>query len=286
MTAEEKTILARFLDLAGDYLKDGYLHLNVDYSFKDDEPETRGEISKEKPDDRDEVPGTGKSGLPLAYLVDEPDESTDSGETIDSIIRDINTCTACSLAACRTLTVPGEGSLHPLVMIIGEGPGVEEDKTGRPFVGRAGQLLDRMLESIGLSRDKNCYIANLVKCRPPENHDPSTEEITACFHFLKRQITVLNPAIILCAGKVSAQSLLKTNMEINSLRGNFSDFTLDEADGTKIILIEGDSPELNRTIPLLCTFNPGEILRDESCKRPAWEDLKLLRSKIDSLMEK
>jgi DNA polymerase len=149
-------------------------------------------------------------------------------------------------------------------MVVGEGPGADEDSTGRPFVGRAGQLLDKMLESIGLSRSKNCFIANMIKCRPPGNRDPGSEEIATCFPFLERQITLLSPQIILCAGRVAAQNLLKTNTGINALRGEFKELSIGE---TKI--------------PVLCTFHPSAILRDESLKRPAWEDLKLLKSRLE-----
>jgi len=148
-------------------------------------------------------------------------------------------------------------------MVIGEGPGADEDATGRPFVGRAGQLLDKMLQSIGLSRNSNCFIANVVKCRPPGNRDPKPEELAACAHFLRRQIKLLNPKFILTAGRIAAQTLLDTGEPVGRLRGKFTDILAGE-----------------KAIPLLVTYHPSALLRNEDLKRPAWEDLKLLRARL------
>jgi len=254
MTAEEKTTLARFLDLAGDYLSDGYARNRDDQVFEND---TQVEPAP---------PPEDFSSLPLAYQVDEDEEDAVETpcETLADLTAAINNCKACGLAAERTLAVPGEGVDNPLVMVIGEGPGADEDKAGRPFVGKAGQFLDKMLAPIGLFRDKNCYIANMVKCRPPGNRDPAPNEIAACFPFLEQQIRLLRPQVILCAGRVAAQSLLKTSQGINALRGTLFEF----------------NPGNGECIPVLCTLHPSAILRDESNKRPAWEDLKLLKSKI------
>jgi len=217
------------------------------------------------------------SSLPLAYQMDEHEEEEDAreipgfakAENLAELAAAIHTCKACGLGAARTNAVPGEGAERPLVMIIGEGPGADEDASGRPFVGKAGQLLDKMLASIALFRDKNCYIANVVKCRPPENRDPEPGEIAACFPFLERQIALLRPRAILCAGRVAAQGLLKTSQGINALRGRFAEFSLGGRE----------------TIPVLCTFHPSALLRNEALKRPAWEDLKLLKFHLDSLSE-
>jgi DNA polymerase len=149
-------------------------------------------------------------------------------------------------------------------LVIGEAPGAEEDASGRPFVGNAGQLLDRMLASVGLSRGKNCFIANTVKCRPPSNRDPLPEETAACSRFLAAQIRALKPRLILCAGRVAAQTLLKTGASMGSLRGSFVPY----------------QATADLTIPLLATYHPSAILHDESYKRPAWEDLKLLRQRL------
>jgi DNA polymerase len=270
MTAKEKTVLANFLDLTGDFLRDGHMRNRADYSFTDDDEEHK-EKDAVKADVKQEVRTEDFSSLPLAYQVEE--EEAETGDKLRELSASIGSCKACGLGATRTLPVPGEGAENPLVMVIGEGPGADEDAAGRPFVGKAGQLLDRMLSSIGLYRDKDCYIANMVKCRPPGNRDPSPEEISACLPFLKQQIELLRPRLILCAGRVAAQNLLRTSEGINSLRGRFTEYRLhDSANNETDILI-----------PVLPTFHPSAILRDETLKRPAWEDLKLLRSRLISL---
>ena len=261
MTTEEKNTITGFLDLAADYLRDGHRR------------------EREKPSVEPGVSSGNFSSLPLAYQVneDEAGEHSDflnSNDSLETVAMDITACKACALATTRTNTVPGEGANNPLVMIIGEGPGADEDRAGRPFVGKAGQLLDRMLESIGLSRNKNCFIANMVKCRPPGNRDPAAEETSACFPYLKRQITLLRPGIILCVGRIASQNLLGTSTGINALRGAFTEFKV----GGAAELTDDDT-----VIPVLCTFHPSALLRDESLKRPAWEDLKLLKSRLDSM---
>ena len=255
MTAEEKARVVRFLDLSGAYLKDGYVR---------DLPE--------------ESTPPGFSTLPLAYQVDEDDDTVPLSNGMEELSAAIHNCRACGLCATRTNAVVGEGAGNPLVMVIGEGPGADEDRSGRPFVGKAGQLLDRMLASIDLSREKNCYIANMVKCRPPGNRDPEPGEIAACMPYLERQILLLRPRVILCAGRVAAQNLLKTREGINSLRSSFAEYVVEASVETDI----GGVME-KTAIPVFCTFHPSAILRDESLKRPAWEDLKLLRAKLESL---
>ncbi|MDR1839059.1 MAG: uracil-DNA glycosylase [Treponema sp.] len=226
MTAVEKLKIAGFLDLTENFLSCGYRGQMKDYNFTDDEAKS---------------------------------------DSIAQIAAEIRECNNCPLAKGRTKAAPGEGVEQPLVMVIGEGPGREEDEQGRPFVGRAGQLLDKMLGSINLSRNTNCFIANVVKCRPPNNRDPHPEETAACANFLQRQITLLKPKFILVAGRIAAQTLLKTTESIGKLRGRFTEL---EAG--------------NMTIPLLATYHPAALLRNEDLKRPAWEDLKLLRSKIEN----
>ena len=258
MTTEEKTALSGFLNLTSDYLRGGYARSREEYAIEDETPH---------------------SSLPLAYTLEESAEesegynegdpnSEDSKYSLDNIAAQINACQACGLAATRTKAVPGEGAARPLVMVIGEGPGEDEDSSGRPFVGKACQLLDRMLASIALFRDKNCFIANIVKCRPPGNRDPAPDEIEFCFPHLERQILQLRPNLILCVGRVASRSLLKTGQGINALRGSFVELKIGDA-----------------VIPVLPTFHPSALLRDESNKRPAWEDLKLLRSRLASINE-
>lgn len=188
---------------------------------------------------------------------------TSGGATIQSIAPKVLSCTRCGLCKTRHNAVPGEGVIQPLVLVVGEGPGADEDATGKPFVGRAGQLLDKMLASISLDRHKNCFIANVVKCRPPQNRDPEPQEADACRSFLEAQIAVLKPAMILAVGRIASQNLLKTETGIGRLRNNF--YTVQD-------------------IPTLCTYHPSALLRNEDLKRPAWEDLKLFRSKLESLV--
>jgi uracil-DNA glycosylase len=178
------------------------------------------------------------------------------GGGLEDIAAAVRSCAACRLASTRKNAVPGEGAASPEVLVVGEGPGAEEDESGRPFVGPAGQLLDKMLASIGLDRRTNCFIANVVKCRPPRNRDPEPDEREACMGYLRAQAAALRPKAVLCAGRVAAQALLGTGEGLGALRGSWRRF-------------EG--------LPALVTYHPSAILRDESLKRPAWEDLKMLR---------
>jgi DNA polymerase len=182
-------------------------------------------------------------------------------KSLDELQTEAHVCTRCKLAPTRNNVVFGEGVQRPTVLVVGEGPGAEEDAQGLPFVGASGKLLDKMLAAIGLSRQENCYIANIVKCRPPNNREPAQDEREACMPYLRRQIELLQPKAILCAGRTAAQSLLETNDGINRLRGK---------------------PHRYMEIPLVATYHPSALLRDESLKRPAWEDLKTLRAIIEN----
>lgn len=196
-----------------------------------------------------------------------------NGATIEGIAQKIASCTHCGLCKNRTHTVPGFGSAKPLVMVIGEGPGAEEDAQGLPFVGSAGQLLDKMLASIQLSRHTNCFIGNIVKCRPPHNRDPSPDESAACASFLQAQIHVLRPKMILAVGRIAAQNLLGTTEGIGKLHGRFFDYPP----------IVGADVEC-ASIPLMATYHPSALLRDSSYKKPAWDDLKLFRTHLENIM--
>ncbi|HUX13919.1 MAG TPA: uracil-DNA glycosylase [Spirochaetia bacterium] len=169
----------------------------------------------------------------------------------------VSSCTQCKLHETRKNAVPGTGVIDPLVMVIGEGPGADEDASGLPFVGRAGQYLDKWLDAIDLSRHKNAYIANIVKCRPPNNRDPQPEESDACFPFLLEQIALVRPKIILTVGRVASQILIGRFEGISSLRGKVYQFA---------------------GLPLVPTYHPSGVLRNPDYRRPVWEDMKLLRS--------
>lgn len=166
-------------------------------------------------------------------------------------------CTRCSLSATRTQTVFGVGSLEAEWLIVGEAPGAEEDRRGEPFVGRAGQLLNSMLRAIGLAREQ-VYIANVLKCRPPGNRDPSPGEVAECLPYLERQIALLRPKIMLAVGRISAQNLLKTDTPLGRLRLKVHSFGLAQ-------------------VPLVVTYHPAYLLRTPADKRKAWEDLKFAR---------
>lgn len=171
----------------------------------------------------------------------------------------VATCGKCELNRGRTHTVPGTGVLDPLVLVIGEGPGAEEDRAGLPFVGPAGKYLDKWLGAVDLSREKNCYIANIVKCRPPGNRDPRPEETAACIPYLETQIEYLLPKAILTVGRIAAQILLKTPRGIGSMHGQVFEY---------------------HGIPLVPTYHPSGVLRNPEYRRAVWDDLKILRNLI------
>ena len=181
------------------------------------------------------------------------------GDSLEGIASEIEACRACRLCEKRKRAVPGQGPASPLAMVVGEGPGAEEDAQGLPFVGPAGKLLDKMLASIALDRTTNCFIANVVKCRPPQNRDPAPDEQAACLGYLRRQISLLRPTAILCVGRIASGALLGTADGVGKLRGKWFDF-------------EG--------LPLLVTYHPSALLRDDTYKRPAWEDLKKFRERL------
>lgn len=172
-------------------------------------------------------------------------------------------CTLCPLHKGRTRDVFGVGDVNADWLFIGEGPGAEEDKKGEPFVGQAGKLLDNMLASIGLARDKKVYIANIVKCRPPQNRNPEPSEAATCLHYLQRQINLIKPKLIVALGRVAAQNLLQTDATIGSLRKR--------------------THQLNG-IPVLVTYHPAYLLRNLTDKAKAWEDMCAARAIMDQLI--
>ncbi|MCL4839274.1 MAG: uracil-DNA glycosylase [Thermoanaerobaculia bacterium] len=167
-------------------------------------------------------------------------------------------CTACPLAAGRQLVVFGSGPVDAGLMVVGEGPGAEEDRRGLPFVGRAGELLTRILAAIGLSREE-VYIANIVKCRPPGNREPEPSEVAACIGYLERQIELVRPALLVALGKTAAQTLLGASGSMAQLRGPWYDF---------------------RGVPLKVTYHPAALLRNPALKRPTWEDMQEVRDRL------
>lgn len=173
-------------------------------------------------------------------------------------------CQNCPLGATRTNLVFGTGNENAEVLFVGEGPGENEDLQGEPFVGRGGKLLDKYLEAIDLSRDKNIYIANMVKCRPPHNRDPKPEEQEECIKWLREQFRLLRPKIIVCLGRISAQKLISPDFKVTKQHGEFF-----EKGG---VLMMG-------------TFHPAALLRNPNQKPAALEDFIKLRSKIEEICD-
>ena len=170
---------------------------------------------------------------------------------------EVRQCTACGLCHSRTQTVFGVGDRQADWLIVGEAPGADEDRQGEPFVGRAGKLLNPMLQAIGLQREQ-VFIANILKCRPPENRDPTPAEAASCRPFLERQIALIRPRIILAVGRIAAQNLLNTDVPIGKLRGR----------------IHRVGPE---QLPLVVTYHPAYLLRSPREKRKSWDDLRMAR---------
>ena len=200
----------------------------------------------------------------LLTLPERKTASVDSeqADTVDALYQGHCECTACPLGHKRQHFVFGAGNERADVLFIGEAPGADEDAQGQPFVGAAGQLLTRILKAIDFSRD-DVYIANMLKCRPPNNRDPLPEEIAACEPILREQIRLLQPKLICALGRVAGQALLQTTMSLSRLRGQFHDY---------------------HGIKLMVTYHPSALLRNPAFKRPTWEDVQLLRREYDQIM--
>lgn len=183
-------------------------------------------------------------------------------ETLNKVLNEINNCQKCKLSHTRTNIVFGVGSEKAKLLIIGEAPGYDEDIKGEPFVGKAGQLLTRMLKAINIERS-DVYITNVVKCRPPHNRNLLNDEISKCESYLLKQLRIIKPKIILALGNFAAQTLLHTSTGITKLRGKFYSY---------------------HEIKLLPTFHPAAVLRNPSLRKPVWEDLQLLRDKYNNIL--
>ena len=180
------------------------------------------------------------------------------GADLDAVRRDLGDCARCPLSQTRTTIVFGEGNPRARLLFVGEGPGRDEDIQGRPFVGAAGQLLTKIIQAMGLTR-RDVYIANIIKCRPPQNRNPRPEEIEACCPFLQRQIDAIAPEVICALGKFAAQTLLQTNQPITRLRGRFYEY---------------------KGIPLMPTFHPAFLLRNAERKRDTWNDIQQVMERL------
>ena len=180
----------------------------------------------------------------------------------ENLEKDCKRCTKCNLCKTRTNVVFGVGNKNSKILFIGEGPGENEDLQGEPFVGRGGQLLDKMLTVVDLDRHKNIYIANIVKCRPPKNRDPLQEEQDACIDWLRNQVKLINPKIIVCLGRIAAMKIIKPDIKITKEHGIFFE---------------------RGNILMMATLHPAALLRNPSQKPAAFNDFLLLREKIKEL---
>jgi DNA polymerase len=179
--------------------------------------------------------------------------------SLEALAAMVAACTKCALAQTRTHVVPGEGNARAQLVLVGEAPGATEDETGRPFVGRAGLLLNDILKAIGLAREE-VFICNVLKCRPPGNRDPEPLEVAACSPYLHRQLELIRPKVILALGRPAANTLLGTTASLGELRGKLHRY---------------------RGIPLIATYHPAALLRNPHWKRPTWDDVRIVRRLLD-----
>jgi uracil-DNA glycosylase family 4 len=231
-----------------------YEELGVTGVSRDPKWRRRGETVRDTPDVAASVPDEAghAAALPLTF-------SRSSGEALATVRGDLGDCTRCKLHTLgRTQIVFGVGNPAAELMFVGEAPGADEDIQGIPFVGRAGQLLTKMIEAIGFTRD-DVYIANVLKCRPPGNRNPEPDEIGQCEPFLFRQLESVQPSVVIALGAFAARTLLKTDAPISRLRGRVHEY---------------------RGVKLIPTFHPSFLLRSPGYKREAWDDLKLALSEL------
>jgi uracil-DNA glycosylase family 4 len=211
--------------------------------------------------------GAPATALPAGISVEAPASGDDlfaadplrQLASIEALVPAIDACRKCPLGHSRQHSVPGEGSPQAGLVVVGEAPGATEDETGRPFVGRAGQLLTDILKAIDLKRE-DVFICNVLKCRPPGNRDPEPLEVAACSPYLHRQLELLRPRVILAMGRPAAHALLGSNASLNDLRGKVHRY---------------------RGIPLLVTYHPAALLRNPHWKRPTWDDVRIARRIYD-----
>lgn len=211
--------------------------------------------------------GAGAAAPALALASAETETETETADAAGAgldwaeLRAAVSDCRLCALCKTRNNTVFGVGDEHADWMVVGEAPGSEEDRLGEPFVGRAGQLLDAMLAAVGRSRQQGVFIANVLKCRPPGNRNPLPEEVARCSPYLRRQIELVSPRLLLVVGKVAAQALLDTEASIASLRGRVHRFRVGDLE-----------------LPLVVTYHPAYLLRTPADKAKTWADLRLAAS--------
>jgi DNA polymerase len=207
----------------------------------------------------------GLKGKPAPELVESIGD-TQTGKSLIELADEINKCCKCDLTSTRTRAVPGEGNPDARIVFVGEAPGADEDAQGRPFVGRSGKLLTKIINAMGLER-KDVFICNILKCRPPENRDPKPEEIVQCEPYLNAQLDLIRPEIIIALGAHAAKTLLQTNKPIGQLRGRFHDYYF--------------SPDED-PVKLMPTYHPSYLLRSYSPdnRRRVWEDMQKVLAEL------
>jgi len=217
----------------------------------------------------DSVPLVPRVVTPAAPAVDNSTASEDVETRLRAIDeQEVKGCRKCALCETRTNTVFGQGNPRARLVFVGEAPGFDEDRQGLAFVGKAGQLLTRMIESgMGLKR-KDVFICNVLKCRPPNNRDPSADEILACGPYLQRQLALIHPEVIVTLGAPASKTLLNTAQSIGRLRGRFHDYFLSG--------VTGDGP----SVPLMPTYHPAYLLRNPADKAKTWEDLQMVMARL------
>jgi uracil-DNA glycosylase len=244
MRHEELAALRYFLDLGFDEVR-----LPRESSFR------RSEAKEVAPSRV-----TGADAQPVARTASPkvPHDAEARCAALEEVRQEALACVACRLCEARTHVVFGSGNPDADLMLVGEGPGANEDRQGLPFVGAAGELLTRIIQAIELRRE-DVYIANVVKCRPPNNRDPQPEEVAACIGFLRQQVRLVQPRLLVALGRIAAQTMLACATPVGRLRGSWHEF-------------EG--------VPLRVTYHPAALLRSPDLKRPTWEDMQVVRERL------
>ncbi len=207
---------------------------------------------------------TDRSPLPRARVLRDPQRQARKAAALAALDREeVSICTKCALSQRRTRTVFGVGNPDADLVFVGEAPGADEDRQGEPFVGRAGQLLTKILGAIGFERE-DVYICNVLKCRPDNNRDPAPDEVLHCEPYLQRQLEILEPKVVCALGRVAATTLLKTRDSLTKMRTQVHDY---------------------HGIPMVVTYHPAALLRNPGWKRPTWEDVRQLRELYDRLVD-
>ena len=215
-------------------------------------------VRRDLPASAGDPPAAPPADAPASPRLEGPDPAT---ADLDTLAARVAACTRCDLHTSRTQTVFGVGNRNADLLIIGEAPGAEEDRRGEPFVGKAGQLLNSMLNAIGIARE-HAYIANILKCRPPGNRDPRPEEVVACGDYLARQVELIAPRVILALGRIAAQNLLNESTPIGKMRGQRYTYGVAQ-------------------IPVIVTYHPAYLLRTPQEKRKSWQDLLIVKTLLE-----